>query len=155
MNWSATCKPVTVSPSGGLVTCSRPIGQLSATNPAAPIRPVSKCGSRTLPRQGYAMAIGVFMSCCGEKDGRSTTKRPGGSIGNWACNCATRHPNARSRQSCGKTEFRQRLPTSAGRWTSYPTSCSMAGRSGFCRSSTTTPACRRRSTFASATAAAT
>ena len=94
-SWLAICRPATVSPNGGTAMCSLPTGQPSGTSPAVPIRPVSKCGSRSLPRRVCAMATGVSTSCCGGKDGKSTTRRPDGSTANSACSCATRRPSAR------------------------------------------------------------
>lgn len=56
-SWSAICSPATVSLGVGRATCFQHTGQPFATSPAAPIRPASQYGSRTLPRRGVVMAM--------------------------------------------------------------------------------------------------
>lgn len=154
MRWSAICRPATESASGGRAMCSPPTGRPSDISPAVPIRPASRCGSRNWRRRGCATATAVSMSCCGGKDGRSTTRRPSAFTVTSGCSCATRRLSVGSRRSCERTELRRQRPTNVGRWTSCPISCSMVARSGYCRSSITSPGYHRLSMCGSATAAA-
>ena len=48
------------------------VGIRTITNPAAPVRPPSKDGSRRFARRRCASTIGGFTSCSDGKDGRST-----------------------------------------------------------------------------------
>jgi putative transposase len=89
-----------------------------------------------------AMAIGAFMCCCVARVSRSTRRRRGAFIANWACNYVTRRQSVGSKRSV-RTGTSLPSRTKPGPWTCMISS-QLAGSFACSRSLTRSHASRRR-----------